>query len=139
MLQHLLTMFLAWCPFALFSAGLLLCFFTFQSFKQETRGLRREVLEKQIARDASVQALQADLEVLKRGLRDAEDRAGILVAPTAPRSGFNISKRSQALRMSRLGENAENISVALNLPRREVELLIKVQKIVISSSDRTTS
>lgn len=135
MLQHLLTMFISWAPFALFSTGLILCFVTFQSFKQETRALRRELLDTQTVQDATAQALQAEVDILKQGLREAEDRAGLLVAPTSPRSGFNISKRSQALRMSRLGENAGNISTALRLPRREVDLLLKVQKIVITSSD----
>ncbi|MGI8742881.1 MAG: hypothetical protein ACR2NN_09990 [Bryobacteraceae bacterium] len=139
MLQHLLPMFIPWAPFALFTCALTLCLFTFQSFKQETRALKREVMEKQTVRERTIQALQADVEALKRGLREAEDRAGLLVAPAAPRSGFNISKRSQALRMSRLGENSENISAALSLPRREVDLLLKVQKIVIGNSGRATS
>ncbi len=136
MLQNILTLPVQWAPFALFASGLILCFFTFQSFKQEMRKVRRELQEKQADRDTTIQALQSEMEILKRGLREAEDRAGLLVAPTAPRSGLNISKRSQALRMSRLGENAENISTALSLPRREVDLLLKIQKIVITSSEQ---
>ena len=134
-----MTMSLQWAPFALFASGLLLCFFTFQSFKQQTVALRRELRKKQSDSEAAILALQADIEVLKRGLREAEDRAGLLVAPTQPRSGFNISKRSQALRMSRLGESSANISAALSLPRREVDLLLKIQKIVIKTSDYPTS
>ena len=54
--------------------------------------------------------------------------------PAGPlRSGLNLTKRSQALRMHRRGESPAEIAAALDLPHQEVELLIKVQKIVLSN------
>src|SRR5262249_49810705 len=50
----------------------------------------------------------------------------IPVAP--PRSGLNISKRVQAMRMVRRNEDISHISAALGVTRKEVELLIRVQK-----------
>ena len=47
--------------------------------------------------------------------------------------GLNLSKRSQALRMHRRGEAPAQIAAALNIPSQEVELLIKVQRIVLSN------
>jgi hypothetical protein len=54
-------------------------------------------------------------------------------AVSLPRSGFNLSKRSQALRMHRRGEAAEQIAASLEVPRQEIELLLKVHRIVIQN------
>ncbi len=89
--------------------------------------------------EALIQSMAGELEAAKADLRDVQEQAGVLVAPPPPQSGFNLSKRSQVMRLSRQGENAENIAAALNLPRREVELLLKVQKIVLDSALRPTS
>jgi hypothetical protein len=70
---------------------------------------------------------------------DAEERTGVLVPPTAPKSGFNLNKRSQVIRMSRRGEQAEKIAASLNLPQREVELLLKVYSRSIYSSKEVNS
>jgi hypothetical protein len=48
----------------------------------------------------------------------------------APRSGFNLNKRLRATRMLRRGEDLAHIAAALGVPRKEVELLIRVQGIV---------
>jgi hypothetical protein len=50
--------------------------------------------------------------------------------PVAPRSGFNLNKRTQAMRMLRRGEDLAHVAAALGVPRKEVELLIRVQGIV---------
>ena len=50
-----------------------------------------------------------------------------------PKHGLNLSKRSHALRMHRRGEGAEQIAAALELPRQEVDLLLKVHRIIISN------
>jgi hypothetical protein len=61
-------------------------------------------------------------------VQEAEQRAGVLVAPTPPKSGLNLNKRVQVIRMSKRGERAEMIAASLDLPRREVELLLKVTR-----------
>ena len=48
-------------------------------------------------------------------------------------SGINMSKRIQAIRMLRRGENSASIAAALGMSRREVELLIRVHRM---SADR---
>jgi hypothetical protein len=53
--------------------------------------------------------------------------------PALPRPGLNLSKRSQALRQHRRGESAEKIAAELQLPRQEVDLLLKVHRIVLST------
>jgi len=53
--------------------------------------------------------------------------------PPIPRAGLNLSKRSQVIRMHRNGDAPDRIAVALEIPLQEVELLIKVHRIVIAS------
>jgi len=53
--------------------------------------------------------------------------------PIAARSGLNISKRVQAMRMLRRNENVSHIAAALGVTRREVELLIRVQRLSAAS------
>jgi hypothetical protein len=86
------------------------------------------------ARDAKLR-----LEEITLRLRDSEERAGVLVAPDPPRSGLNLTKRSQVIRMSRRGERSENIAASLNLPRGEVDLLLKINALVVNNLADTTS
>ncbi len=55
------------------------------------------------------------------------------VDPAVPRAGLNLSKRSQAIRLHRRGESAEQIASQLQIPRQEVELLLKVHRLVLST------
>jgi hypothetical protein len=50
--------------------------------------------------------------------------------PSPPRAGLNLSKRVHAMRMLRRGEDIAHIAAALTVPRKEIELLIRVQSIV---------
>ena len=95
----------------------------------------KEIAEQRTA----IKALADQIEELKREVREAESRTGMLVPPTPPKSGLNLNRRSQVLRMSRQGERPSKIAAALSLPQKEVELLVKVQKIVLSSADVPTS
>ena len=96
-------------------------------------------LDRQQADEAtSARDLKLRLEAITLRLRDSEDRAGVLVAPEPPRSGLNLTKRSQVIRMSRRGERAENIAASLSLPRGEVDLLLKINALVVNSATDTT-
>ncbi len=61
-------------------------------------------------------------------IRSSEERAAVLVPPSPPRSGLNWNKRAQVIRLSRQGEKPSGIAAVLQLPRAEVELLLKVEK-----------
>lgn len=78
--------------------------------------------------------LHATLESLSARLKELETRPlpGAL-EPAAPRAGINLSKRSQAIRLHRRGETADRIAAELQVPRQEVELLLKVHRIVLST------
>jgi hypothetical protein len=132
-----MQLFLQLAPFVLLTAGIAACAFIFVSLKSEIQALNQRLKQQQQQFDVLQTNLTAEFADTKTRLRESEERAGVLVPPSPPRSGLNLSKRSQALRMSRIGEKPENIAAALSLPRREVELLLKVQKIILSSNDIT--
>jgi hypothetical protein len=71
------------------------------------------------------------LDALAAQLRELERQPAVTLSPGLPRPGMNVVKRSQALRMHRRGDRPEQIASALELPRQEVDLLLKVHSIVI--------
>jgi len=93
--------------------------------------MRRDVRRLQAAsREENAKAAVAAAELGQR-MRDLETSTGLLVAPSLPISGMNLTKRSHALRLHRLGKAADSIGIALSVPRAEVELLLKVHAIVM--------
>jgi hypothetical protein len=88
---------------------------------------------KQLDHTAGIQALRDTVEALAAQIHDLQSHPPVALAPGLPKPGLNLNKRSQALRMHRRGEKAEEIAAALELPRQEVELLLKVHRIVLSS------
>jgi hypothetical protein len=55
-------------------------------------------------------------------------------APAGPRSGMNVSRRVQALRLLRRGEDLGHIASALGVPRCEVELLVRVHRLALAAA-----
>ncbi|HXP88732.1 MAG TPA: hypothetical protein VN841_28680 [Bryobacteraceae bacterium] len=55
-------------------------------------------------------------------------------APAGPRPGMNLSRRVQALRLFRRGEELGYIAAALSVPRCEVELLVRVHRLAVAST-----
>ena len=84
-------------------------------------------------KDEEIQPLRESVDALSAQVSDLQSNRRVAVAAGVPQSGFNLSKRSQALRMHRRGEKPEQIAASLDLPRQEVELLLKVHSIVIQN------
>lgn len=117
--------------YALLAAGILLSLFLFVTLKWESWTAGRRAAKKQHDLGRAVQSLHSEIEQLRDNLRSAEERAGMLVVPTPPRSGMNLNARTQALRMLRRGETPASVASSLGLPAGEVDLLIKVHRIVL--------
>jgi hypothetical protein len=47
---------------------------------------------------------------------------------------MNLAKRTQTLRMHRCGDPPEQIAALLDVPHQEVDLLLKVHRIVMRST-----
>jgi hypothetical protein len=71
----------------------------------------------------SISSLAADLE---------KTRVAAASGYTVARPGMNLTKRSQVLRLHRRGESPEQIATSMDVPRQEVELLLKVHRIVMA-------
>ncbi|MGB9454861.1 MAG: hypothetical protein WCB12_02390 [Bryobacteraceae bacterium] len=83
-------------------------------------------------------SLQISMEALVARVEGVEQQAEALrrqpaeAAPDAGRAALNLNKRAQALRMHRRGDPPERIASLLEVPRQEVDLLIRVHRIIIS-------
>ena len=86
--------------------------------------LKHEVRERARKDQARIEAMLARLQEAERPVGDSPVPA---LAPLRP--GMNMSKRVQALRLLRRGEDIGHVSAALGAPRREIELLIRVHKL----------
>jgi hypothetical protein len=121
-------------PYALMCAGMVVCLFVFLSLKREIQEVKAKARRGQESWERASGELSRSLEEVVERLREAEERAGLLVAPAPPRSGLNLAKRTQAMRMYRQGRDPRAVAATLELPRADVELLMKVQKMVLNSA-----
>jgi len=120
--------------YALMAVGLGLCLYLFMTLKAEMRGLlpcRIEDQQRVEALEGALGEARLAVQQLENDLREVERQTGMLVAPAPARSGLNLSKRTQVLRLHRAGEDSAAIATSLGLPRGEVDLLIKVHGMVL--------
>jgi hypothetical protein len=92
-------------------------------------GRRASDLDRRV--ESSLQAVEAKLAEMAAEARDRELQPAVAAPPPRMRPGLNLTTRSQVLRLHRHGESAENIARVLEVPRQEVDLLLKVHGIVI--------
>ncbi|HUI77217.1 MAG TPA: hypothetical protein VLY24_04860 [Bryobacteraceae bacterium] len=114
-------------------AAALLSFASLFHAQRMARASRARTQEVEDRIEATLRMTEAGIEALTTELRDLEQQPAFSAGPAAPRSGFNLGKRTQALRMHRHGDSPEKIASTLELPRQEVELLLKVQRIVLNN------
>lgn len=80
---------------------------------------------------SGLEAIAARFESLEQQ-HEALRRQPAEAAPDGGRAALNLNKRAQVLRMHRRGDPPEQIASLLEVPRQEVDLLIKVHRIIIS-------
>lgn len=114
---------------ALISIAFGLCGYLFLTLKKDLqRGDSR--------RRGDVSALRAELAMLRAEVDELKAGVDSLppFAPAAVPLSINLNKRTQALKMMRLGERPEQIATSLRLPRAEIDLLAKVQKLLAGAT-----
>lgn len=97
--------------------------------------LRAAAKKATLAEESSASAmagLRRTIETLQARIEEVPLQAAP-ASQLAPRAGWNLGRRSQALRMHRRGDPPEQIAAALEIPRQEVDLLLKVHRIVIGT------
>jgi hypothetical protein len=113
------------------AAALMLASLSFVWTKLQLSALERHLAARQKQLESTVESLNQAVARIGEEVAGIE-RQSIEGAGGPVGKGLNLSKRSHALRMFRHGESPDQIASALKVPRQEVELLIKVHRIVIS-------
>ncbi len=115
--------------YTLLALSLVLTLYLFVSAKQDSARIRNKLSRQSRETQEDLAELRAVIVSLAQALQAA--------APPSPPAhqsagkqilSINLTKRSQALRMHRRGESAEEICAALQMPRHEVDLLLKVEQ-----------
>jgi hypothetical protein len=125
--------------FGAVACALLAGLYLFVSLKRDLTYAERQSRKRHTDLEAAVRKAQSEIGKLQAAVREAEERAGMLVPPAPIRSGMNISKRAQALRMYRRGDCPETIAASLGIPAGEIELLLKVQRRIVPLERGTES
>jgi hypothetical protein len=113
--------------YVLLALTLTACLAMSLSMKREMDAMRRSNRE---AAAASVATQVAEPATPKREGDGSE-------VPFVPGQDLNLTRRAQAIRMQRRGESAATIAAALRVPRNEIELLLKIQKLTGDHEQRT--
>ena len=116
--------------YAALALGLVGCLALFFALKLEIRRLEAHAAKRE---QAQARVWTARLEILERKQGELEETAQFMAPPGPPASGFNLTRRSQAIQMFRRGETPEQIARTLGVPRNEVDLLLKVHGIVLAA------
>jgi hypothetical protein len=122
--------------YALMAAGMGLCLYLFASMKRDLGAAEARCQRKLAALETD---WKGSLEVLDEHWKELSQISRLLVPPPPTHSGLNLNKRSQALQMSRRGDKPQDIATALSLPQNEVELMVKVQQIVLAGLETPAS
>jgi hypothetical protein len=121
------------CTLALTALGV--SWFAFIYAKSLVQAANRRTCEVQGEMERAVQSAKTGLEELTAEVRDLGGQGLVTVVPSKPRAGLNLTNRSQVLRLHRRGESSQQIAGMLEIPRQEVELLLKVHRIVLGTME----
>jgi hypothetical protein len=123
-------------PYALLTLFAIVSLIVFLYSDREIRRLKSRLGGKNTGM-LSQEELQARLETIAGRLRDAEERASIRAQPAVIKPSLNMTRRNQVIRLSRRGQPAANIAASLSLPRKEVELLLKIHNLSLDNAPDT--
>jgi hypothetical protein len=112
-----------YCALAL---GMAACLLLFLSAKMEMQTVHRDALKSNETLGATVTSLSAEVQRVRVEVKEL----AVTPAIVTPAEGLNLTKRAQALRMHRRGEPIPTIAAALRTPQNEVELLLKIQRLL---------
>jgi hypothetical protein len=114
----------------LLAAVLVVCLYLFLATRRE-QSLDTKLMRAELAQvRSSLDVLRMQVGQLERRLCTTEERVEEPTPSAVPIPGMNLTRRSQVLRMARRGDNPQSIAAELGLPANEVELLLKVHKIL---------
>ncbi|HWR52456.1 MAG TPA: hypothetical protein VN428_15195 [Bryobacteraceae bacterium] len=109
------------------------CVVLIDALRRRAIRAERSLLDRIDTGEQRFEDLMVQFKSLEARMEEVRLESGLLVPPEPPRSGLNLNRRSEALWRLRKGETADEISTALGVPVAEVQLLEKVQKILVGS------
>ena len=118
-------------PYAIMAGTILLTLILHFALQRKFRRTLEPILPALQGARIEIAALQQNLDEVTARMQGAEERAGVLVPPSVPKSGLNLSRRTQVIRMARRGDRPDNIAASLSVPKREVELLLRVHRLAV--------
>lgn len=130
-------MFLTLLPYLTVAANLALVLAILLGLHQRVRQLRTHAVKQEKALQTEIARLSVETDELKRRIRELEQTGNApgsgtaTISAAAAGSGVNNTLRSKVLKMHRLGQSADRIAGSLRVPKGEVDLLVKVHKIVM--------
>ena len=118
-------------PWILAGSALLGFLFCFTSFHAQLKLLSDRLGKRQQECLSGMEELKEQIGSLQAKISQSGPHTELSCGDSsAVRTSMNLNKRTQALRQYRQGQSPEVIAQSLDLTRAEVELLIKVQRIV---------
>lgn len=115
--------------YAVIGVGLLGSLALWITAKFELRAVRSKVSDSHGAIEINVRELAASVNQLRV---DRENEPGPAVP--SPGLGLNLTKRAQVVRMHRRGETVPSIAAALQTPGNEIELILKLERLLNSEA-----
>jgi hypothetical protein len=83
--------------------------------------------------EAAIEAIRSEVEACTRQLHEFRQDTPKTAIFSLSKPGLNVSRRSQALRMHRRGDTPEQVASTLGVPLQEIELLLKIHRIVVAA------
>jgi hypothetical protein len=101
------------------------------STKMDVRAVKKAFEAYREATDAKVEELRAAVDAAAETMKAAPAAPAAPVA-SGPLSvqGLDLTNRTKALRMARRGETVASISASLGVAQEEIELLLKLEKLL---------
>jgi len=129
-------MFLTLLPYLTVVANLVLVLGILLGLKQRVLQLCARTGQQEKTLGTETARLNAEITELKSHILELEQTANSLVSGTAPPgsatgNSVNNTLRSKVLKLHRLGQSPDRIAGSLRVPQGEVDLLVKVHKIVM--------
>ncbi len=121
--------------YSLLALTVALCLFLFVSMKNEIRRMEARYLRNNESVRAEVRSLAEELADVRKELELIDRQRDPVTIGRTLGSGTRV----QALRMIKHGEGPEHIAAALSLPRSDVEMLMKVQKLMVDQPAEVTA
>ena len=112
-------------PLAMVVVGLFGSLAMWIAAKAEALATSRALEALRVSTDAAMKDLARQIEKLREELPAAPAQSAYMAV-----QGLNLTTRTKALRMSRRGEATSSIAAALGVPQQEVDLVLKLDRIL---------